>query len=91
MLMQQSNASLWSLPEIDPARVRRWSVAAALMIGVLLGSALAPLASQVQAELAGTREPAVAARAWPERPLPPEWRWSPPAVKYEHMFMGARR
>ena len=47
MLMQRSSASLWSFPEIRPflpGPRAWWGLALALMVGVLLGSALAPLA-----------------------------------------------
>lgn len=91
-MMNQPPPGIWMVsPPIAAPQLPRslWSfVALAALMGALLGSLLTLAAD-------GWIRPALAASIavapeWPDRPLPREWRWSPPAVKYEQMFRMRR-
>jgi hypothetical protein len=73
------------------SRRRQASLAIGLVIGTLLGSALTAVAADRIYD-AHVRRPAqaAAARAWPARELPPEWRYEVPRVDYERMFRTRR-
>jgi hypothetical protein len=79
----------------NPASARSWRVAlGGALLGAFLAIVLPPLLNAAaQAVRVAVRvddaRPAIV-REWPERPLPREWRWSPPGVKVDHMFRKRR-
>jgi hypothetical protein len=85
--MDQGSAGILAGPWIGestfPPRRSRVPLLVALL-GAALGFGISLL---VNAWIAGApAEPTVVARERPGSELPPEWRWSPSSVKYEHMF-----
>lgn len=61
-------------------------LAMGLLIGLALGAALSTVASrglELWERLPAQR---VVTLEWPSERLPSEWRWSPRAVKVDHMF-----
>ena len=84
--MSAMTANLVSKEEREPVRFRWAPVLGALAIGAVLGAGATDLTEGFVARIGPSYEPAVVVQAWPTKPLPREWRWSPPTVKYEHMY-----
>jgi hypothetical protein len=89
--MSATTANLFIKEEREPGGFRWTPVLAALAIGGLLGAGAMDLSDSVAARISASREPTAVVKEWPARPLPREWRWSPPTVKYEHMYSRANR
>jgi hypothetical protein len=82
----------WGAPAVRAGR----TLLLGLVLGVVLGGALPPawggLTEAARALLAaadGSR-PARSPMEWEPRPLPREWRWSPPSVDVSGMFRKPR-
>lgn len=85
MIVQQGRANLWSFGAAQ--RPRAWpTLVSVFLIGMLLGTAVTGAATVAIGRSRGLDQPAAVVRAWPERPLPRAWRWSPPVVKVDRMF-----
>ena len=79
----------------NPANARSWRVAlGGALLGAFLASVLPPAldaaGKAVRAALRSDDAGPAVVREWPVRPLPREWRWSPPGVKVDHMFRQRR-
>jgi hypothetical protein len=75
--------------------VRAWrTLLLGLALGIGLGAALPPawggLSGAARTALAAASGSAAAQREWEPRPLPREWRWSPPGVDVSGMFRRSR-
>lgn len=78
-----------------PANPPSWRAAlAGVLLGAFLASVLPPAldaaGTVVRAALRPDDARPAVVREWPSRPLPREWRWSPPGVKVDHMFRKPR-
>jgi hypothetical protein len=90
-MMPTKTANLSVQKEREPLHFRSRTVLGALAIGGLLGACAMDLTGDLAGRFGPAAEPTQVAREWPVRPLPREWRWSPPTVKYEHMYRSADR
>jgi len=82
------NEATWPAPSLPGAG---WgSLALAVVFVALLGLAVTTLADRIE-RWHGPGEAEVAPREWPSRPLPREWRWSPPGLDLDGMYASSRR
>jgi len=84
--------SLFDLPDLRGWPHWRAALLAALMVGLVPVSAVTVGEVVERLASAGTPEKAVAraAREWPARVVPVEWRWSPTGVDVDRMFRQRR-
>lgn len=69
----------------------RWGpLLLALLAGVLLGIAAREVAGAALRRAAPASPAAAAAREWPERELPREWRWEGRRYDFDRMFRHPR-
>ncbi len=86
-MFSQHTATQYPWLGVEPRRTGRWVLASAgLALGLLLGSAVTTAATHGLEAWQEVETVETAVQEWPKRPLPKEWRWSPPGVKYQHMF-----
>jgi hypothetical protein len=86
-MMHPSTANVWSFADL---RFPWWpALSAAALAGVVLGVAISSVDLKGSG-IAGEPSDAPILRELPHRPIPLEWRWSPPGVKTDHMFRKAR-
>ncbi len=89
-MMSESTAAFWLAPR-DGGFSRWRPLTIGLLAGALLGTGLTLLAGGApRAGAAPEARPAAAAREWPDRPLPREWRWERKAITFDHMFRERR-